>query len=1225
MTTTSIVDRLNLLRRIRSELIGPRDTHNVPSDRIIDVKSTNPLAPELQKGLLVDSKGEEIRDTPPIMDFGVGVLHPRETLATEPDGDKEEGEESNSDWDQVSSEEEAYLPAAEDDNDLDIPPDGDDLAIDGCNRYMPCSLGMSFKANVNTDGKIRIELPSSFKFPWLDLEGHELPEAKLNGWYSTSKRTQLYKDQEGNIKDTKRYLYQRHSLNDENASLIEEFDYAEIVDNQDRIITRSIGLNLSIPLSLSIHLYPRKLKEDNTWLFTVTMVNNTPPSESPKYDKTLFQAFFAVEVLGGEFLTYSTDSKGSFDEEDDRFLLLYKDVGSWGIGHGCAAGWDWRLGNQTPNIIWADALPVSELPSVSADAKDEDGNEIKVEIKPLANATHDGDWDKPLIQVLDSYSSWLVKEEAKVANLDLKLHKSAAYNLSKCRNALERMEQGLQLIKDNEECFESFRLANLAMLLQQRAQKDLERVPLVYTPDTGTIPDNSKARKTPDIVDEEDSPKTWRAFQIAFLLLGLPDLVEDGSEYSDLVDLIWFPTGGGKTEAYLALASFLMFYERIRTDRPDDSRSRDGVNVIMRYTLRLLTTQQFQRASSLICSMEYIRIQEIGAAYGPRMNLNGGEFGLGLWIGSASSPNTNRDACARLKKYQKALPHTYEDKNPINIRECPWCRCEIGKAEKPGSLKQKHEAHYRKECMGGLKEEEGRLKIKCSNKECMFGKFETHIPVYIVDEEIYEKQPSFLVATVDKFAMLPFKREIRQLFGFPDCSNQMRSKVPPRMIIQDELHLISGPLGSMFGLYETLIEHLCTDDCQADGRPKIICATATIRGATSQIKSLFAREKSSLFPPPALDISDSFFGRTSVDENGNPSPGRMYLGVNATSYPSAVTSQVRLLTPAILSPGYEVDIPEDSKRRDPWWTLMVFYNSFRDLGGGRTLFQSDIPSRLSSLWNSLDIQRDKRRYCPDGKNLIELSGRLDQTGVVDSLDKLSIEYDISNPYSTVEACLTSSIIEVGVDIERLSLISIIGQPTNTARYIQVTGRIGRQWWDRPGLVLMMYNSTRPRDRSHFEQFQSYHQQIYSQVEPTSATPFSKSAIERAVHAFMIGYIRCYCGKAEPNWQLSYKEYWEVAQQLLLDRINRVGSNIDISYLEKRLEEIKKIWTSPGYTYDCINAWFPSIDDQPLLLTPGNHYNAAQEMHGINTPTSLRSVDAQCEFDLSTRYSRKTGL
>lgn len=1219
MTAPSIVDRLNLLRRIRSELIGPRDTHDVSDDRIIDVESTDPLSPELQKGLLIDSKREEIRDTPPIMDFGVGVLHPRETLAAEPEGDKEEDPESEAEG--VWPEEDGDFSETEDDNDLVLPTDGDDLAIDGCNRFMPCSLGMSFKARVNKEGKIRIELPSSFKFPWLDLDGDEFPEAKLNGWYSTSQRTQLYKDKDGNVEDTKRYLYQRHSLNDEDTSLIEEFNYAEIVDNQNRIITRSIELNLRIPLSLSIHFYPRKLHEDNMWLFTVTLVNNTPPGRSTTYEKTLFQAFFSVEVLGGEFLTYTTDSKGSFDEEDDRFLLLYKDVGSWGIGHGCAAGWDWRLGKSTPKIIWADALPVSELPSVSADAKDEDGNEIKVEIKPLANATYDGDWDKPLNQVLDSYSKWLVKEETKAADLDPKLHKAASFNLSKCRNALNRMQKGLQLIKDKEECFEAFRLANLAMLLQQRAQKDLERVPLVYTPEKGTFPDNSNRRRTPDMVDEEGSPKTWRAFQIAFLLLGLPDLVEDGSEYSDLVDLIWFPTGGGKTEAYLALASFLMFYERIRTDCTDDSRSRDGVNVIMRYTLRLLTTQQFQRASSLICSMEYIRNQEAGSAYGPRMDLNGGEFGLGLWIGSASSPNTNRDACAKLKKYREALPRTYDDKNPINIRECPWCRCEIGKAKKPTSLKQEHEGHYMRECMGGLKVEDRKLKIRCSNVECTFGKFDSHIPVYIVDEEIYEKQPSFLVATVDKFAMLPFKPEIRQLFGFPDRSNPMRLKVPPRMIIQDELHLMSGPLGSMFGLYETLIEHLCTDEHQEDGRPKIICATATIRGATSQIKSLFAREKSSLFPPPALDISDSFFGTTSVDESGKPSHGRMYLGVNATSYPSAVTSQVRLLTPAILSPGYEVDIPEDSIRRDPWWTLMVFYNSFRDLGGGRTLFQSDIRSRLNSLWNSLDIEPGKRRYCNEP---IELSGRLDQTAVVDSLDQLSTEYDIADPYAAVESCLTSSIIEVGVDVERLSLISIIGQPTTTARYIQVTGRIGRRWWDRPGLVLMMYNATRPRDRSHFEQFQSYHQQLYGQVEPTSATPFSKSAIERAAHAVMIGYIRCYCGKVNPNWQFSYEEYWEVGQQLLLDRINRIGSNVDISHLEKTLEKNKKIWNSAGYTYTDIVNWYPSSDDAPLLLTPGNHYNAAQEKHGINTPTSLRSVDAQCEFDLSTRYSGTVG-
>ena len=385
-------------------------------------------------------------------------------------------------------------------------------------------------------------------------------------------------------------------------------------------------------------------------------------------------------------------------------------------------------------------------------------------------------------------------------------------------------------------------------------------------------------------------------------------------------------------------------------------------------------------------------------------------------------------------------------------------------------------------------------------------------------------RPALVIGTVDKFAMLAWQPEARSIFGLAADGSRLAS--PPSLIIQDELHLISGPLGSMVGLYEPVIEQLCTDARQEPpARPKIISSTATIRSYREQIRDLYARDEACLFPPPGLDADDSFFARCAQTPDGQPERGRIYVGVHAPGLGSLQTVQVRALTALLQAPQ-----PFDASERDPWWTLMLFFNSLRELGTTVTLFQSDIPDYLKVLRSRYGLDfRDLRSI----RNILELTGRLPGDEVPKAISALEVPTDSERNYP-IDVCLASNIIEVGVDIDRLSLMAVIGQPKTTSQYIQVTGRVGRKK-DRPGLIVMVYAASKPRDRSHFEKFRSYHERLYAQVEPTSVTPFSRPALDRAAHAVVTSYVRQFGDQDEAVSPYPFPEDLAGAAMALLEQ------------------------------------------------------------------------------------------
>jgi Helicase conserved C-terminal domain len=620
--------------------------------------------------------------------------------------------------------------------------------------------------------------------------------------------------------------------------------------------------------------------------------------------------------------------------------------------------------------------------------------------------------------------------------------------------------------------------------------------------------------------------RTWRLFQLAFVVLNLPSLTRldhpDRSHETEAVaDLLWFATGGGKTEAYLGLTAYILALRR-RQGEIDGRPGDHGIAVLMRYTLRLLTLQQFQRAAALMCACEVIRKSNIGR-WGTT------PFRLGLWVGSKATPNTLKQAAESLRQGNTGGRPTTGG-TPHQIVSCPWCGREI----RPHHVKVYEAPNDIGRCVTYCGDAIG----NCDFSEAKAPK--EGLPVMVVDEDIYRRPPSLLIATVDKFAQMPWKGETQNLFGqlsglclrhgflspeiettdsgnhptrngLPRVQRQPHGPLrPPDLIIQDELHLISGPLGSMVALYETAVDEMCSWDVNGKRvRPKVIASTATIRRASDQMRKLFLR-KLDVFPPQGTSIGDSFFAiqRTA----GQQYPGRRYLGVCAFGrrYPVAM---IRVYV-ALMASAQRLFEKYDNLA-DPWMTLTGYFNSIRELAGTRRLVEDDVRSRLRDA----DQRGLAKRQIRFGA-VEELTSRKTGTDIPEILERLELVFDKAQdlqreadrkagerptprPY---DAILATNMISVGVDIDRLGLMVVAGQPKNTSEYIQATSRVGRSAAG-PGLVITLFNWARPRDLSHYETFEHYHETFYKHVEALSVTPFSARALDRGLSGVLVGLMR----------------------------------------------------------------------------------------------------------------------
>ncbi|MFD0851217.1 helicase-related protein [Actinomadura adrarensis] len=835
------------------------------------------------------------------------------------------------------------------------------------------------------------------------------------------------------------------------------------------------------------------------------------------------------------------------DEDEIRInKLLYRHAPTFAVGHGCAADWDWRppaprddalLSGKRAAVseVWTAFVPTTEVLLTDSNPYiDVSG----LAMRHLAEAPDD-EVLGALRRLVKGYREWIAEraEEARLLQAT-EYGWAAERQIEECTRACDRMESGIELLRKRSDVRRAFRLANRAMALQR-----------------GRTVWIKSGRKGEPLLDGR-----WRPFQIAFLLLCLDGIDDPDHDDRKVADLLWFPTGGGKTEAYLGIIAFTVFLRRMRKGVKGG-----GVTALMRYTLRLLTLQQFERAASLICAMEIMRREQ------PK-ELGTETISLGMWVGRAATPNKIEEAAASLKKLRDG--EELQEENPVQLRLCPWCGTPMDAWN--------YEADATTADM----------RTFCSSPDC---DFHEALPVHVVDEVIYQVRPTLIIATIDKFAQIAWRDKVAALFN---RSGADEGTPPPELIVQDELHLISGPLGSLAGLYETAI------DIAAD-EPKVIASTATIRRAEHQVRRLFNRQVRQ-FPPAGLDARDSWFA---VETPAEDKASRQYVGL-LTPNISQATLLIRAYA-ALLH--HAAHIRGEDAVRDAYWTLIGYFNSLRLLAAAELQFHDDVQERLQHL-----AERTGADPRP-AEVLSELTSRVKSSDIPQRLKDLERGLGDGEPF---DAVLATNMISVGVDVDRLGLMAITGQPQTTAEYIQSSSRVGRQ---HPGLVVVLFNAARSRDRSHFENFTSYHSALYRQVESTSVTPFSSRARDRALHAVLVGAARLLYPEARPNHAAgnvgAFENRLDELKDLILARVKAVvpeapeqlqGTGTD---LEDFIDRWRKLAAeNPQLLYEAPPNYKRSEPRDPDTALLRSHSD--EDLHeALPTLWSLRDVDVESDLYL----------
>jgi len=1184
---------------------------------------------------------------------------------------------------------------------------------------------------------------------------------------------------------------------------------------------------------ISIHIISRTTN-DRVWHVNVYLVNEiTGDSERAKVEEHIFQPQIRIKCLKGSKILPQPreirEDSGVRDPEDLELDFLYRNSPIMAKGYMCSAIWKEidperphhdstieSIRPKSPPFYWVDGefvesvvgraireeftcpdvrtefVPIYPVEAPLLEWDERWGNQPELRAEVLAETWEPSEISKRLMPLIHGYERWINNLKNEIFDLSPEERRIAERILNRCNDVIDRMKKGINLLIQDQDVRLAFCFANKVMDIQARWTR-------------------RKGLK-------------WYPYQLAFILTVLESIVNPSSSERDVCDLLWVPTGAGKTEAYLAVAAFTMAYRRRRAlRRRSGDRTGGGVSVISRYTLRLLTIQQFRRTLKMITACEYLRIAGLasGEPVGWRPQncpirddfiWGSARFSIGLWVGGNVTPNRLNDTYnpatnCLIPGALSILKGERGDGEPAQIIECPVCGAILAIPEGGLEAGRDHTIHliirstfstsriqqtlvnysppssfsitllnvsvhqiissyhtlslrlrssrplrsddvdglwsdirrylknkgitaelvsarasrpgyfilYYTTSRGGLRGRD--FEIYCPNPECELNKnvlwiegvpkdcgwldvargifrnyrsqtgarnreyrilqnghrslelpdgmvfrmipefcrnklpgvgfricdyyLSTRIPVpaLTVDEQVYCHPPSFVVATVDKFARLPFEPRCSSLFGnvefyharfgyyrkylispsagSPDHNGHppgaargqrlhvpVQSFDPPDIIIQDELHLIEGPLGSLAGIYETAIDFLSRN---GNVGVKYIAATATVKRAEEQVKSLFIR-RLLLFPPPGLTIDNRFFLKFRkahpLDEE---KPGRLYVGICAPGR-GPHTPIIRIWSRLLQTAWNIAQTTGDSI--DPFWTLVGYFNAVRELAGARNLYRQDIPERIRH------ISGNNPRQLFDDKTY-ELSSRTPSTNLPSILSILDRRYP-----DAPDALFTTSMFGTGVDVGRLSLMVVHGQPKTTSAYIQATGRVGRE---HGALVVTFYRATRPRDLSHYEFFCGYHQTLDKFMEDLTVAPFSQGTLDRAAGPVAVGILRnmrqsliswyrdeCAVemgrSRNEPEVQVIPLEFEERSQKQPEGR-KPISGEVR-KYLEAKLDD----WQQGARRNNNLIYAEYFTPRRPVVLGDLRHQHAGLPVIYRNTPQSLREIEETTGFE-----------
>ncbi len=1169
---------------------------------------------------------EEIISDYPLQRYYTGILFPEKTKIKE-DNDGREEFDGQKDTEESNDEIENTLKdiletkSKDDGNDRNLLTNGKSTKNEGfvaANQYFPTNLGLTFciaediesiqveisgatyeNANFND---VRIEFSKEEKeFLFLHLtdkfkeklsyENNMLffntePEGKTKGGRSGDYAVPQQLRRKNEFKEGLIVIKLERLLSPKNRL----WKRKPFIENATINLTKESS-TLTIPQNskgkLDLFVKIIEDKERHTKYIKLLLHNASEPQAQNSFtnsnpnlnEKTFFQV--QISVKNNDIQAYKQPSfaMNEFDPEANLIHYQYRSIKEYAIGHGCAIQ-SKKIENEV--FIETTFLPEVDIPMVSNKLKDnpffekvEQSKKNKLEqIMDLKNLSI---WseieDKEILTGLEKfvnfYSIWTDEQETQAKN-EPEYLKYSSELIKKQKTTYKRLIANIDLLKNNPDALSCFKYANTAMYIQLILSTD-ERFAKKHKNLKEISADSNIYDNLDFFQNYTDKQFAYHPFQIAFFLLNLNSIVNNTSEERNLVDLLWFPTGGGKTEAYLAVSAFAIFWRRMQ-----NPNNYNGVSVIMRYTLRLLTAQQFERASRLISALEFLRA---------KTNLFGKErITIGMWVGSATTPNSYQEAkivqesiqnqINRLNKEQAGNP---EEKNSFQMKACPWCGCKTISKIPKGNFLQAFDVHG---------------KAKCLNDNCHFSDFGDGIPVYVVDDYLYKNPPTLLFATVDKFAMLSHKAEGSNFFHSKDDG------LPPDLIIQDELHLLNGPLGSIVGLFERVIETLCTKN---GIKPKIIASTATTRNTDLQIRNLYNRNVA-IFPPSGIHYNDSFFAFTLSESR------RKYIGFMPTGKTGTV-AQLELISHILFA---RAELLQNLRQKygknqeqiwtdlDQYFTLVSYYNSLRDIGKTYNKVNAEIYDKIRLLHQRHFLLNNSLfNFMYNGliSRTRELTSRIPSnkiTSVLDELDtKLKIQTKSKKEFKIlkgVDLVLASNMISVGIDVSRLNLMLMNGMPRNIAEYIQASSRVARS---NEGIVFNLLDANRAREKSYFENYQSFHHAYYKFVEPLSLTPFTEITFDRMLNSLLVCYVRHKQGKVAHDFD---KSDTNDLRTLIGETI--VESDL-LDSLNDKLDILSEAWLSKIDTANDLGKILQYTGKKHALISKSEPWNLMYSMREID--------------------------